>query len=407
MSQDRLFALLKVAEGEVYIEILFSISLPSHILTKYQSLRTTILSANDFSFKKFDNSFSMKIPQNDVSGYTKLAKIVSVTIQNIYERTENIAENYSRHSARSSPNKSFVKERFQLPNLETDTKDITGISSEIEDFERKIFNNLDIIKDTIESSYGIIRSFKEDLRNEKHSNSYSDIETILTEKDMLLKENDMLREEMRQLKLNWSSELESARVQWNKGLDKMQMTYESNIKELTESHKAQLESLKQIHKEKLQVTHNSYKETEKSFIEKFEIMTEDQTGFLNKLNDKIIYLTSKNNEDNLFIEKVCNRLEEIFEKYDIMDRKYQYLNNKEKILSKLDDITEIFEKNKVGVKKVQRNESKGGAYILKEKLMENSLILKEFEEARTKLVKHFEETPKKGYELQYPFTTRY
>ncbi|OMJ88009.1 hypothetical protein SteCoe_10165 [Stentor coeruleus] len=328
-------------------------------------------------------------------------------MKNIYEKTGNIAESYSRHSARSSPNKSFVKERFQLPNLESDVKDMSEITFAIEDFETKIFNNLDIIKDIIESSYGMIRSYKEDLKSEKHSNSYSDVEIILTEKDMLLKENDMLREEMNQLKLNWSSELESARVQWNKGLDKMQMTYEANIKELTESHKAQLDALKQIHKEKLQVTHNSYKETEKSFIEKFEIMTEDQTGFLNKLNDKIIYLTSKNNEDNLFIEKVCNNLEEICEKYDIMNKKYHYVNNKEKILSKIDDIAEVFEKNKGGVKKVQRNENKSGVYNLKEKLIENSLILKEFEEARSKLVKHFDESPKKGFEFQYPFTTRY
>lgn len=424
MSQDRLFALLKVAEGDFHIEILFSISLPTHILSKYQNLRNSMLSTNDFSLKKFSDSFSPRIPESAPSGYTKLIRLISMALQNIHEKTKTIIETSARPSARSSPTKSFQsidkekyssfrnnpiyeQDQFQMPKLDGDIKDITEITYEIEDFERRILKNLDIVKDAIRVHNGNLRVLNEDFQNGRVSSKRMDMEIIQSEKNFLIKENEMLRQEMDQLKLNWSSELESARIQWNKGLDNMQITYETNMKELINSHTIQIESLKHEHKEKHQNTHNTFIEAEKKYIEKIEVMNEDQAEMFKKFTNKINYLTSKNNEDNAFINSICNRIEEIFGRYDLIDRYNEYASVKEKIISKLDDIAAVFEKNKGNLKKCTKSEAKANVSVLKEKLVENSIILKDFEEARSKLVKHFVDNTGKKIDIQYPLTTRY
>ncbi|OMJ93959.1 hypothetical protein SteCoe_3021 [Stentor coeruleus] len=383
-----------------------------------------MLSTNDFSLKKFSDSFSPRIPETAQSGYMKLIRLISMTLQNIHEMTKTIIETSARPSARSSPTKSFQsidkekylsfrnnpvyeQDRFQMPKFDGDIKDITEITYEIEDFERRILENLDMVKDVIRVYSGNMKVSNEDFRSGRIISKSMDIEIIQSEKNFLIKENDMLRQEMNQLKLNWSSELESARIQWNKGLDNMQMTYEANMKELINSHNIQIEELKHEHKEKYQNTHSTFKETENKYIEKIEAMNEDQAEMFKKFTNKINFLTSKNNEDNAFIDSIYNRIEDIFGKYDLIERYNEYTSLREKIICKLDDIAAVFEKNKGNLKKCTKSEAKASVSVLKEKLVENSVILKDFEEARSKLVKHFVDDSGKKIDVQYPLTTRY
>ena len=179
----------------------------------------------------------------------------------------------------------------------------------------------------------------------------------------------------------------------------MKFTYENNIKDLIDSHNQEIQEIQNTHKEKLEQAKKKYSESEKKLLEKLEDITSDQSDILNKLNDKIIRLSSTNNEDGLFIENICNILDELLDKYS-MERNFQVIKNlKDKVLYSLDILNKFLEKN-------QKNDAKTSVDYIKRKLNLNSATLKEFEEARSNLVKHFEGSPRKN-DYNYPLTTRY
>lgn len=391
MDQDKVFAILNIAERIIYTEILYSISLPPHILNKYKSLKDSVLSSTDFSFKKFSTIFTPRVAQ-DISeihsgamkqvlaAFAQIEKKVSLIIESS-EYTENTIKSYNYYSTDQL-------EHFAIRNGD--------FSQEINETEDRINQSLNIISDLVCYYNRNLKTLDEELRNcrssIRHDGQY----------DSVTRENECLKEEIKRLQHNWSEELENARVQWSQGLDKIQFTYESNMKHLTDSHNEQLRSLKQTNHEKLQKLKTSSAENEKKLLEKLESLTSDQSEVLNKLNNKIIFLSSKNNEDSFFIEKVSNKIDEIFEKAFFEQKPGNYKNIQDRILEKLEEL----EMNILNQQKNQSYDSRSNSNNLKKKLVENSAVVKEFEEARNKLVKHFSDSPRKGFEV-HPNTTRY
>ena len=124
---------------------------------------------------------------------------------------------------------------------------------------------------------------------------------------------------------------------------------------------------------------------------------------INKLNDKIIFLSAKNNEYLVFVEKVYNKIEEILQKNGIRCD-HSFKEEKEKIFAMLADLEEIFMMNRGNLKVLYKDNT--DVNRLKQKLVKNSVVVKEFEDARSKLLQHFVETPKKNEFIQ-PLTSRF
>jgi hypothetical protein len=247
-------------------------------------------------------------------------------------------------------------------------------------------NNLNILNEEIKTSR--FSSHREDQADQ-----------VYFENAKILRENQELKDQIQDLKEEWNEELEKVRLQWTLGLDNMKNTYERNIQEMTENHEVQLSTLQKVNMEKIAMS----KEIEQKLIEKLENITIDQKEVLYKLNEKITFLTQVHNEDNSFIEKVMKKVDGLFEKFDLIDKEYVFTNMKEKINSKLEDLEIVLEKNRMNIVKCTKADVKKHLEVLKEKLFQSHEVRKEFEEARTKLLKYFEESPS----LQKSLTTRY
>lgn len=374
--------------------------MPSHILAKYQNLRNSLLSSGDFSLRKFDSTFSPRIPKNLSAGYSKLARLCLMSLQHILDKTFFILDSCGK--SKSLNIESLASHRSS--SKDDQVQDLTQLTYDIEDLEKKVIENLGILKDTITVLHNNLGILDEELRNSRVSlRREESVEAVYIENERLLRENEGFKEEIEVLKNSWSDELENARVKWTSSMDKMQDTYEKNIKELTESHEHQIMTLKKINQEKLNIA----KETEEKLVEKLEKITSEQSEVLNKLNDKILFLTAKNNEDSIFIEKVMNKLDDVFEKFNFIDKEYFFNSMKEKILSKFEDLEAILQKNKAFLMNCTKSEAQKKVVSLKEKLKANNVVLKEFEDARFKLLQHFSDSPSSKKSGSQALTSRY
>ena len=189
----------------------------------------------------------------------------------------------------------------------------------------------------------------------------------------------------------------------------MKITHENDIKDLIDLHNKEIQDLHNSYKNGLENDKKTSSENEKQLIEKIKEITSCQTEVLNKLNDKIIHLNTMNNEDKAFIEKIYNILDKLLYQNSIEKSIILEQNNIEKninpkklkdnILLILESLMNFFEKN-------QKIEIKSTVDNIQKKLGINSITLKEFEEARNNLVKHFSVLPKKN-DINNSFTTRY
>jgi len=357
------------------------------------------LSSGEFSLKKFDTNFSPRIPKNLSTGYSKLAKLCLISLQHILDKTFFILESCGR--PKNLTVDSLLSERFSSKDQ---IKDLTQLTYAIEDIERKIVENLETLKDTLSVFHNSLGILDEEIRNSRVSlRREQGVEAVYIENERLLRENEGLKDEAQILRDSWNTELEKARCKWSSGLDKMQETYEKNIKELTQSHEDQIQTTKKLNKEKL----NMAKESEEHLIQKLEKITSEQSEVLNKLNDKILFLTAKSNEDSNFIEKVMNRVDDIFEKFNFIDKEYCFNNMKEKVLAKIEDLETILQRNREGLVNCTRSEAREKVVNLKEKLKANNVVLKEFEDARVKLLKHFSDSPSSLKSRTQALTSRF
>ena len=411
MSREKVFAVLKVAEGKNYIEIIYSISLPPHILSKYQRLRSSLLSSHDFSLNKFSTVFSPRSYSTSSEGSAKLQRIILISLTHILNKTALLIESSNQASPFSAPSRTYHSsisgEISNLLGTNDNPKEINEFAYDIEDYEKRIIENLEKVKESLITYCNDLQFLDTELRKYKIPLSRDEEMGVLyKEKEALIRENEDLHQEIAELKESWKYELENARAQWSYGLDNMQSTYEENFKELRESHKQQIQTLKINHKEELKELQARYTGNEKNLLEKLEGMTSDQSEVLNKLNDKISWLNSKLNEDGIFVENICNKLDEVFEKYNLESNSSNTRNSKEKIMFRIKELGMLFDKNNESLKRGESFEMNPKNKILKQKLVENSSVLKEFETARSNLLKHFEETPKKDQKTYYSLTTR-
>lgn len=281
-------------------------------------------------------------------------------------------------------------------------KELTQLSYEIEDIERKTLENLEILKDTMTVFKNNLNILDDEVKTSRMSSIREDkAEMVYIENAKILRENQDLKLQVQDLRAEWNEKLDKARVQWSVGLDNMKTSYERNIAEITENHEIEIKTLKTINSEKLSLS----KENEKKLLEKLEIMNSEQKNVLNKLNEKINFLSQLHNEDNTFIEKVMKKVDEIFDKFDLIDKEYCFNNMKEKINSKLDDLEVVLEKNRQNIVKCTKSDVKKHVDCLKERLMKSNEVRKDFEDARLKLIKYFEDSPK-GMKSK-AFTDRY
>lgn len=364
---------------------------------KYQGLRNSLLASQDFSLDRFSNVFTPRSYQG-ISENNSLQKVVGSLLTRVLDKTMEVIEIAYQTSPYSLPLKKFHSLSNELLSVDN-SKGLIEFTCEVEDFEKKIYDNLENIKETIRICCNDLQVLDKELRK---SRSSFDVVGEGLHRDVI-RENQELREEIKEMKENWEFELGSARTQWNCGLDKMQKTYELNIKELTDSHDQQVQALNMYNKEKINSLKSNFRENEKKLLEKLESMTSDQSEILNKLNDKIAYLNSKVNEDGIFIENLNGKLEEIFEKYRLNLNSGFAKSFKEKILSKVNELGNLIGKSR-GLEKFEKNPSTKG---VKQRLIANSSVVKEFEEARCNLLKHFAGSPKKTLPTDYPLTSRY
>ena len=109
-NDPRAVALLSVAEGIFYSEILFSISLPSNILHKYQNLKNSLLHSSDFSLNKFSSVFSPRLPSGSTEDYSTTFKSILTSLNHILDKTLLIIDSPLTNPSNSSPNRSFSKQ---------------------------------------------------------------------------------------------------------------------------------------------------------------------------------------------------------------------------------------------------------------------------------------------------------
>jgi hypothetical protein len=278
-------------------------------------------------------------------------------------------------------------------------KDLTILTDEIESLSSQITENLEIIKGNLNSAQNNVKEIEETSRNARNFRSEEQVQMIQGENERLRRENLELKEEAENLKEKWNLELDNAREKWSSGLDCMKNNFEKNIKEITDSYENQIKTLKAVNKEKFEM----FKESQLKVASSLRSDKNEQSEIINKLNDKILMFTARSSEDANFMEKVMNLLDEIFERFLVKEVRCAVTGMKDKILMRLESLIKFFEGQEQTSKKTGKNFKSGLG--LKEKLIENNIILKEFEEARSKLMLHFHDSPK-GRKLQ-AFTTRF
>ena len=184
--------------------MLYSIHLPQHILNKYQNLRNSVLSTQDFSFDKFANIFSVGQIQEKPINYSEIYNIMIRSLIHIHTNTMMIIENSRENSFYSSPNKNMYPLKKPFPNhqfyadINQDTKKITY---EINDFEKKITENLEIIKETLNNSNISIKALDQEIRKSQYSYQRNEsFESLYRENEIITRKNNHLKEEIIKLK---------------------------------------------------------------------------------------------------------------------------------------------------------------------------------------------------------------
>ena len=381
MSQDKLAALLQVSEGNINTEILFSINLPSHILAKYQNLRNSLLNSSEFSLPKFETCYSPRLSNSLKFSYLKFSKHCLVSMQHLHDKTVLLINSFNFPNL-SSHSHLINKDFRDIGNNEDQVKDLTELTDEVKAFERKINENLETIKVGIS---GFLNKVTSDagMRNQQSvpgspvlGNDFggrAGDEKIRLELMELKRENE-------ELKRQFEIKIASARENWELELDSIKNTFEGNIKDLVEKHDKDIIILNKDNKQTLDACKR-----------KFQNIIDKLKDEKNELNDKILVFTAKNSEESNFTEKIMNQLDELFERFMMKETRCVVSGMKEKIMMRLDSLTKYFESINQKSYHVKPNKK---SFNLKEKLIENNIVLKEFEEARSKLMQHFLESPK-------------
>lgn len=381
MSQDKLAALLQVSEGKLQTEILFSINLPSHILAKYQNLRNSLLNSSDFSLPKFETCYSPRLSNSLKLSYLKFSKHCLISMQHIHDKTVLLINSFNFPNL-SSHSHLINKDFADIGKNEDQVKDLTELTDEVEAFERKINENLETIKVGIS---GFLNKAAGDAGIRSHQSIAG---SPLLGNDLGIRVGDEkgrlemmeLRRENEELKREFEMKIERARENWEVELDSIKSQYENNIKDLIEKHDKDILLSNQDNKQSLDACKRKFQ----NIIDK---LKEEK----NELNDKILVITSKNSEESNFTEKIMNHLDELFERFMIKETRCVVSGMKEKIMMRLDSLTKYLENINQKSYQVKPNKK---IPSLKEKLIENNIVLKEFEEARSKLMQHFLESPR-------------